>query len=85
MEQKIKQKLQEKIKNKAFTVGLNSTIRTAKKGELEFIVYASNVSEEMLNEISKFDVPAYNYESDSEALSIACSKSFNISVLGIKK
>ncbi|MCL5101043.1 MAG: ribosomal L7Ae/L30e/S12e/Gadd45 family protein [Candidatus Parvarchaeota archaeon] len=85
MEQKIKQKLQEKIKNKAISIGLNSTVRDAKKGELDSVVYASNLSEDMLNTISKLGVPIYSYEGDSEALSIACSKSFNISILGLKK
>lgn len=85
MEQKVKQKIQEKIKNKAVTVGKNSTLRAAKNKELESIVYASNVGGDMLEELSKLGVTLYQYEGDSEALSIACSKSFNISVLGLKK
>jgi ribosomal protein L30E len=85
MEQKIKQKMQEKIKNKAVFTGTNSVVRAAKKGELEFIVYSSNFTGDKLGEISKLGVPIYEYDGDSESLSIACSKSFNVSVIGIKK
>lgn len=85
MEQQIKQTMKERIKNKAISVGMNATLRAAKKDELEFIVYASNLSEEMLKELSDLRIDLYKYDGDSEALSIACSKSFNISVLGVKK
>ncbi len=85
MEAKIKEKLKERIKSKAISIGINSTIRAAKKDELDFIVYASNISEDMLRSISELKIKTVEYEGDSEVLSIACSKSFNISVLGIKK
>ncbi len=85
MEAKIKEKLKEKIKSKAISIGINSTIRAAKKDELDFIVYSSNTSEDMLKAISDLKIKTFEYEGDSEALSIACGKSFNISVLGIKK
>ena len=81
----MEQKIKEKIKNNAVFVGKNSVIRAAKKKELEFIVYASNASSDMVKEISNLGVEVYKYEGDSEALSIACSKSFNISVIGAKK
>ena len=85
MDQKIKKKMQEKLKSSKAFIGLNSTVRAAGTGELDFIVYASNVSEEMLVEISKLGVEKYEYDGDSEALSIACGKSFNVTVLGLQK
>jgi ribosomal protein L30E len=85
MEQKIKERLKEKIKNNAVSVGKNSTVRAAEKKELEFIVYASNASPNLIKDVSNLGVEIYKYEGDSEALSIACSKSFNISVIGAKK
>ncbi len=77
--------MQEKIKSDSVLLGMNSTLRAAKKEELDMIVYASNLSEDMSNELSKLKVPTYKYDGDSEALAIACGKSFNVSVLGIKK
>ncbi len=85
MEENIKKKMQEKIKNKAVYIGLNSTVRAAKNGELEFIVYAVNSEEKIKDKLSGCGVQLYEYNGDNEALSIACGKSFNISVLGVKK
>lgn len=85
MEEKIRKKMQEKIKNKAVYIGLNSVVRATKNGEIEFVIYASNVSDSIKNKLSEAGVQLYEYDGDNEALSIACGKSFNISVLGIKK
>ncbi len=85
MEEKIRKKMQEKIKSKAVCIGLNSAIRAAKSGEVEFIIYAANVSGSIKNKLSESGVELFEYDGDNEALSIACGKSFNISVLGIKK
>ncbi len=85
MEEEIRKKIQEKIKNKAVFIGLNSTLRGIENGEVELVVYASNVSESIKNELSESKVKLYAYDGDNEALSIACGKSFNISVLGLKK
>lgn len=85
MEAKVKTKMLEKIKSKEVCVGMNSTLRACKKGDILFIVYADNISDEMLGMLNKLELEKYPYEGDSEALAIACSKSFNISVLGVKK
>jgi ribosomal protein L30E len=85
MEEKIKKKLVEKIKSKHVLIGYNSTVRASKNGELEFVVYASNINPGIRSKLENIDVPKYEYDGDSEALSIACGKSFNIAVLGVKK
>ncbi len=85
MDQKIKKTMQEKIKSNKVFIGLNSTVRAAGTGKLDFVVYASNISEDMLDEISKLGTERFEYDGDSEALSIACGKSFNVTVLGMQK
>ncbi len=85
MEKNTLKKVQEKIKSKDVFIGLNSTLRAFKDGNLSMIVYASNISEDMLKTIDGLDIEKFDYPGDSEALSIACGKSFNITVLGIKK
>lgn len=52
MEEKIRKKMQEKIKNKAVYIGLNSVVRATKNGEIEFVIYASNVSDSIKNKLS---------------------------------
>lgn len=85
MEKEIAKKMQEKIKSDAVFVGLNSTLRAYKDGKLSFIVYASNASTDILDRLNGLDVEKHGYEGDSDALSIACGKSFSVTVLGIKK
>ena len=85
MEKDIAKKMQEKIKSNKVFVGLNSTLRAYKNGELAFIVYASNASEEIINKLDSVDTEKYVYTGDSDALSIACGKSYGVTVLGIKK
>ncbi len=85
MEKNTLKKIQEKIKSKEVFIGLNSTMRAFRDGKLSMVVYASNVSEDMLKVVNSMDIEKVDYPGDSEALSIACGKSFNITVLGIKK
>ncbi len=85
MEKKLKQMIQEKIKGNKVYIGLNSTLRASKSGQVSAIVFASNASEDLINTLNTLDIPKYEYEGDSEALSIALGKSFNIVVLGLKK
>lgn len=85
MEKEIAKKMQEKIKSNKVFIGLNSTLRAYANNELSFVVYAENASEEMLTQINSLNVEKYKYEGDSDALSIACGKSFGVTILGIKK
>jgi ribosomal protein L30E len=85
MEKEIAKKVQEKIKSNKVFIGLNSTLRAYKNGEVSFVVYASNASEEILKELDGLETEKYKYDGDSDALSIACGKSFGVTVLGIKK
>jgi ribosomal protein L30E len=85
MEKEIAKKIQEKIKSNKVFIGLNSTLRAYKDGDVSFIVYASNASDEILEKLNSLDTEKYKYDGDSDALSIACGKSFGITVLGIKK
>ena len=85
MEKEIAKKIQEKIKSNKVFIGLNSTLRAYKDGDVSFIVYASNASDEILEKFNSLDTEKYKYDGDSDALSIACGKSFGITVLGIKK
>ncbi len=78
-------KVQEKIKSNKVFIGLNSTLRANKNGELAFAVYAKNASEDIVNKLDSFGVERYIYDGDSDALSIACGKSYGVTVLGIKK
>ncbi|MCL4391674.1 MAG: ribosomal L7Ae/L30e/S12e/Gadd45 family protein [Candidatus Parvarchaeota archaeon] len=85
MEKEIVKRIQEKIKSNKVFIGLNSTLRAYANNELSFVVYAENASEEMLTQINSLNVEKYKYEGDSDALSIACGKSFGVTILGIKK
>ncbi len=85
MEKEIMKKVQEKIKSNKVFIGLNSTLRAYKNGELDFIVYATNASEDIINKLDSLDIEKYIYSGDSDALSIACGKSYVVTVLGIKK
>ncbi|EEZ92742.1 MAG: ribosomal protein L7Ae/L30e/S12e/Gadd45 [Candidatus Parvarchaeum acidiphilum ARMAN-4] len=85
MEKEIAKKIQEKIKSNKVFIGLNSTLRAYKEGDISFIVYASNASDVILEKLNSLDTEKYKYDGDSDALSIACGKSFGITVLGIKK
>ncbi|MCL4406744.1 ribosomal L7Ae/L30e/S12e/Gadd45 family protein [Candidatus Parvarchaeota archaeon] len=85
MEKEIEQKMRKKIANKEVYIGMNSTVRAYNKKDLDFIVYAKNISRDMLSALDKLEAKKYVYDGDSEALSIACAKSFNICVLGVKK
>ncbi len=85
MEKEIAKKIQEKIKSNKVFIGLNSTLRAYKNGEVSFIVYASNASDKILEKLNEVEAEKYKYDGDSDALSIACGKSFGITVLGIKK
>ncbi len=85
MEKETLKKVQEKIKSNKVFIGLNSTLRAYKNGELAFVVYAKNASEDIINKLDSLDVEKHIYEGDSDALSIACGKSYGITVLGIKK
>ncbi|MCL4399259.1 hypothetical protein M1293_02000 [Candidatus Parvarchaeota archaeon] len=85
MEEKIAKKMAEKINNKEVFIGMNSTVRAYKNGQLDFIVYSKNISENMLSRLEKLGAPLHKYDGDSESMSIACGKKFNVAVIGIKK
>lgn len=85
MEKEIEKTMRKKIASKEVSIGMNSTVRAFKNKQLDFIVYAKNISEEMISVLNKLDINKYVYDGDSESLSIACAKSFNICVLGVKK
>ncbi len=85
MEKEVIKEIQEKIKSNKVFIGLNSTLRAYKDNKLSFVVYASNASEDILNKLNSLEVEKHQYYGDSDALSIACGKSFRVTVLGIEK
>jgi ribosomal protein L30E len=85
MEKEIAKKVQEKIKSNKVFIGLNSTLRAYKNGKVSFIVYASNASDKILKKLNGLETEKYKYDGDSDVLSIACGKSFSVTVLGIEK
>ncbi len=85
MEEKLKEKLTEKIKKNEVVIGFKRTVKAAKEGKIDTIVYANNLTDEIANKIKALPVDKVEYEKDSEALSILCGKSFKVAVIGFKK
>ncbi|MEM3190978.1 MAG: ribosomal L7Ae/L30e/S12e/Gadd45 family protein [Candidatus Parvarchaeota archaeon] len=81
----MKENLREKIKKNEIVIGLRETIKAAKAGKIDTIVYASNLTDEIINKFKALPVDKVEYEKDNEALSIFCGKSFKVAVLGFKK
>lgn len=85
MEEKAKERLTEKIKKNEVVIGLNETVKAAKAGKIDTVVYANNLTDEITRKLSALPVDKVEYEKDSEALSILCGKSFKVAVVGFKK
>lgn len=85
MEEKMKENLKEKIKKNEVIVGLRETIKAAKTGKIDTIVYANNITDGIMDEFKALPVEKIAYEQDNEALSILCGKSFKVAVLGFKR
>ncbi|MDP8012788.1 MAG: ribosomal L7Ae/L30e/S12e/Gadd45 family protein, partial [Nanoarchaeota archaeon] len=81
----LRKTIQEKIKQNKVIIGKKETIKAAKEGTIEFIVYADNADEKTVKALDSLEVKKYKYEGDSEALSILCGKPFNVLVLGVEK
>ncbi len=84
-EQEIKQLIQTKLRKNEVIIGKKESIKAAKEGLLDLIVYAKNTDEKTVNELKLLGIRLEEYIGDSEALSILCGKPFNILVLGIKR
>lgn len=84
-EQELKQLIQTKLKNNEVIIGKKESIKAAKEGLVNLIVYAQNIDEKALSELKSLGVSLEQFSGDSEALSILCGKPFNILVLGIKR
>jgi large subunit ribosomal protein L30e len=65
--------------------GINETLKLIKKKQIEGVFIASNCPEEIEAKLNELKVEVKESEKTNLELGVLCKKSFNISVVGVKK
>lgn len=81
--------IKEAHKKEKVTIGLDSTLKALKAGELGFVFAARNAAPGAIDDLTRYaelsDVQFSSLNVDSEDLGIAVKKQFTVSVVGLKK
>jgi ribosomal protein L30E len=77
------------LKNNTIIIGKDNVMKEMKKGGLLKVFLASNVSDKMEKDMSKYaklaEVPVAKLSLPSDELKVVCKKQFLVSILGIRK
>jgi large subunit ribosomal protein L30e len=65
--------------------GINETLKLIKKKQIEGVFIASNCPEEIEAKLNESKAKIQESEQTNLELGVLCKKSFNISVIGVKK
>jgi ribosomal protein L30E len=65
--------------------GINETLKLIKKKQIEGVFIASNCPEEIEAKLNELKVEVKESEKTNLELGVLCKKSFNVSVVGVRK
>jgi len=81
--------IKEAQKTGKITIGLESTLKSLKDGNLEYAFVSSNAPSTIINDIShNAEISGTKYSQvavKSDELGVACKKQFNVTVVGVLK
>ena len=89
MEMTMEKEIKEAMKERKILIGSKRVLKNIKLNTLKTVIYASNCSEEMVNELNfqskNLGFETKSFKGSSRELGEICGKPFNVLLLGLRK